>query len=99
MIRTRYFLIASVAFASTEAGAQAQPATAAPAQQQRPAVPRAAQSTRASVEALIDRRWLNNQWLATAGVAGPARIAISYGQPHARGRNEIGRAPCRDRGC
>lgn len=88
MNRTRYLLIASLAFASAEAGAQAQPA--GPAQQPRPAIPRAAQSTRASVEALIDRRWLNNQWLATAGVAGPARIAISYGQPHARGRNVIG---------
>jgi hypothetical protein len=90
MNRPGFLLIAALAFASAEGGAQAQPATAAPAQQQRPAIPRAAQSTRASVEALIDRRWLNNQWLATAGVAGPARIAITYGQPHARGRNVIG---------
>lgn len=90
MNRPRYLLIAALAVASTQAGAQAQPAAAAPAQQPRPPIPRAAQSTRASVEALIDRRWLNNQWLATAGVAGPARIAISYGQPHARGRNVIG---------
>jgi hypothetical protein len=33
---------------------------------------------------------LNGQWLATASVAGPARIAISYGQPHTRGRPVIG---------
>jgi hypothetical protein len=63
-----------------------QPA-AAPAQ--RPAIPRAAPSTRASTEVLIDRRWLEGGW-STASVAGPARIAIDYGQPHLRGRNVIG---------
>lgn len=82
-------LIASLVFICAEAGAQVQPAPTTAAQQ-RPPVPRVAQSTRASVEALIDRRWLNGQWLATAGVAGPARIAISYGQPHSRGRAVLG---------
>ena len=87
--RSRYLAVASLFRASAQLGAQGQPTTA-PAQQQRPAIPRAAQSSRASVEAVIDRRWLNNQWLATGGVAGPARIAIAYGQPHARGRNVFG---------
>ncbi|MDQ3673725.1 MAG: DUF2911 domain-containing protein [Gemmatimonadota bacterium] len=85
-----YIAMLSIAIASAQLGAQAQPITAAPAQQPRPAVPRAAQSSRASVEAIIDRRWLNNQWMATGGIAGPARLAINYGQPHARGRNVIG---------
>jgi len=90
MFSSRSVVILSLALAAAELGAQGQPVPATGAQQPRPAVPRAAQSTRASVEALIDRRWLNNQWLATGGVAGPARIAINYGQPHARGRNVIG---------
>lgn len=81
------FFVASLVLVSAELGAQVQPA---PAQPPRPAVPRAAQSTRATVEALIDRRWLLGQWLATGGVAGPARIAITYGQPHLRGRAVIG---------
>jgi hypothetical protein len=90
MLTSRHFVIASLAFVCTELGAQVQPAPATAAQPQRPAVPRVAQSTRASVEAIIDRRWLNNQWLATGGVAGPARIIINYGQPHARGRALLG---------
>lgn len=89
VLATRYLMIASLLVAGSELTAQGQPATT-PAQQQRPAIPRAAQSSRASVEAIIDRRWLNNQWMATGGVAGPARIAITYGQPHARGRNVFG---------
>jgi hypothetical protein len=84
LVFASFFLVAS------ELGAQVQPAPATPAQPPRPAVPRVAQSTRANVEALIDRRWLLGQWLATGGIAGPARIAIAYGQPHARGRAVIG---------
>ena len=83
-------IVASFVLAGAELGAQVQPAPATPAQPQRPAIPRVAQSTRATVEALVDRRWLLGQWLATGGLAGPARIAISYGQPHARGRAVFG---------
>ncbi|HWL40852.1 MAG TPA: DUF2911 domain-containing protein [Gemmatimonadaceae bacterium] len=83
-------VVASFLLVSADLGAQVQPAPATPAQQPAPAVPRVAQSTRASVEALIDRRWLLGRWLATGGVAGPARIAIAYGQPHARGRTVLG---------
>ncbi|MEO7822646.1 MAG: DUF2911 domain-containing protein [Gemmatimonadaceae bacterium] len=90
MARLRYLLIGVLAVGGAPLGAQVQPAPAVPAQQPRPAIPRAAQSTRASVEAIIDRRWLNNQWMATGGIAGPARIAIVYGQPHARGRSVMG---------
>jgi hypothetical protein len=38
---------------------------------------------------LIDQRWLEGSW-GTANVAGPAKIAIDYGQPHLRGRSVIG---------
>jgi hypothetical protein len=89
MLRLLYVPIALVAIGGS-VGAQVQTTPATPAQQPRPAIPRAAQSTRASVEALIDRRWLNNQWMATGGIAGPARIAIVYGQPHSRGRSVMG---------
>lgn len=90
MLRIRHFLAASLVFPFAELGAQQQPAPATAAQPQRPAVPRVASSTRASVEALIDRRLLGGNWLATGGIAGPARISISYGQPHARGRAVLG---------
>lgn len=62
----------------------------APAQQRQPVIPRVAQSTRASVEALINVRMIGGNWVPAAGIAGPARIAIDYGQPHARGRAVIG---------
>ena len=90
MFRPRHFVVAALVFAGAELGAQQQPAPTTAAQPPRPAVARVAQSTRASVEAIIDRRWLNGQWLATGGIAGPARIIINYGQPHARGRAVLG---------
>ncbi|HEY3133236.1 MAG TPA: DUF2911 domain-containing protein [Gemmatimonadaceae bacterium] len=67
-----------------------QPA-AAPAQQAQ-RIPRAAASTRASVQVLIDSRWDAREggWFGALNLAGPAKIAIDYGQPHARGRNVIG---------
>ncbi len=42
------------------------------------------------VEVLVDRRWVEGEWGNESSVAGPARIAIDYGQPHLRGRNVIG---------
>ena len=70
--------------------AGAQPA-AAPAQQA-PRIPRAAASTRASVQVLVDSRFDPQEggWFGALQLAGPARIAIDYGQPHLRGRNVIG---------
>jgi len=54
---------------------------------QAPPPPRVAASSQASVEVHVNARRIDNQWYAEdAGFSGPARIAISYGQPHARGR-------------
>ena len=74
--------------------AQQPPAGAQPAApaQQAPRIPRAAASTRASVQVLIDSRWDSGEggWFGALNLAGPAKIAIDYGQPHLRGRNVIG---------
>ena len=64
---------------------------AAPAVAQQPAQapppPRVAASSFASVEVHINSRPIGDRWYdEDAGLTGPARIAISYGQPHARGR-------------
>jgi len=71
--------------------AQQPPAGATPAPaQQAPRIPRATASTRATVQVLIDSRWGEGGWFGALNLAGPARIAIDYGQPHLRGRNVIG---------
>jgi hypothetical protein len=41
---------------------------------------------------LIDSRWGEGGWFGALSLAGPAKIAIDYGQPHLRGRNVIGMA-------
>ncbi|HYS69050.1 MAG TPA: DUF2911 domain-containing protein [Gemmatimonadaceae bacterium] len=84
-------VIAAAPFANAQQPtAPAQPA-AGPAQQA-PRIPRAAASTRASVQVLIDSRFDAREggWFGALNLAGPARIAIDYGQPHLRGRNVIG---------
>jgi len=49
--------------------------------------PRMASSSLASVEVHVNARKAGGQWYAEdAGLSGPSRIAITYGQPHARGR-------------
>jgi hypothetical protein len=96
MIASRFIVSAALVFAAADLGAQGQPipsGQAAPAPQpaqQAPRIPRAAASTRASVEVLIDSRWLEGSWGGALSLAGPAKIAIDYGQPHLRGRNVIG---------
>src|SRR5437868_15291090 len=89
----RLLSVIAVATASA-AGAQqpAAPQPAAPAAQPAPRIPRAAASTRASVQVLIDSRFdvREGGWFGALNLAGPARIAIDYGQPHLRGRNVIG---------
>ena len=85
---------AAIVLLATAAEAQQPPAglpAAAPAQQP-PRIPRAAASTRASVQVLIDSRWDAGEggWFGALNLAGPAKIAIDYGQPHMRGRNVIG---------
>ena len=60
------------------------------AQTERPQ-PRAALSTRATVEVTLNGRMVAGNWnTGSASISGPARIAIDYGQPHARGRTIVG---------
>ena len=62
------------------------------AQAQQPATPlRIAASSQASVEVHLNARRIGNRWYEEdASLSGPSRIAISYGQPHARGRKVEG---------
>src|SRR4051812_15299706 len=61
--------------------------------QQTPAAPplRIAASSYATVEVHLNSRPIGGEWYEEdAALSGPARIAISYGQPHARGRRVEG---------
>ncbi len=96
MIASRFIVPAALVFAAGDLGAQGQPIpptqaapTTQPAQPA-PRIPRATASTRASVEMLIDSRWGEGGWFGALSLAGPAKVAIDYGQPHLRGRNVIG---------
>src|SRR5213594_4244810 len=52
---------------------------------------RIAASSFASVEVHLNARRIGNRWFEEdASLSGPARIAIAYGQPHARGRKVEG---------
>jgi hypothetical protein len=52
---------------------------------------RIAASSQASVEVHLNARRVGNSWYEEdASLSGPSRIAISYGQPHARGRKVEG---------
>lgn len=52
---------------------------------------RIAASTLASVEVHLNARRIGNSWYEEdASLSGPSRIAITYGQPHARGRRVEG---------
>src|SRR3954471_17025401 len=93
MKRSTSTAFAALVAAAANLGAQSQPAPAAQpaaATQPAPRVPRATASSRASVEVLIDSRWGEGGWFGALNLAGPAKIAIDYGQPHSRGRNVIG---------
>jgi Protein of unknown function (DUF2911) len=62
-------------------------AVAAGAQQNRQAPLRIAASSFATTEVHLNARRIGTQWYEEdASLTGPSRIAISYGQPHARGR-------------
>jgi hypothetical protein len=57
------------------------------AQGQAPPPLRVAASSFATVEVHLNSRRIGREWYAEdAALTGPSRIAISYGQPHARGR-------------
>ena len=64
----------------------------APAPAPAPATPlRIAASSFATVEVHLNSRRIGNSWYEEdASLTGPSRIAISYGQPHARGRKVEG---------
>src|SRR5437899_10903306 len=52
---------------------------------------RIAASSQASVEVHLNARRIGDSWYEEdASLSGPSRIAISYGQPHARGRQGEG---------
>src|SRR5438105_7941942 len=92
---TRIFAaLAGTALLAGRAEAQQPRAGAQPTAQAQPAprIPRATASTRASVQVLIDSRFDAKEggWFGALNLAGPAKIAIDYGQPHLRGRNVIG---------
>lgn len=97
---SRSAVLAALLCAAADLGAQgqpiapAQPAPATQPAQPAPRIPRATASTRASVQVLIDSRYDAKEggWFGALNLAGPAKIAIDYGQPHARGRNVIGMA-------
>lgn len=75
-------VIALIALAATTAHAQQQPQT--------PPI-RIAASSYATTEVHINSRPIGKEWYEEdAALTGPARIAISYGQPHARGRKVEG---------
>jgi Protein of unknown function (DUF2911) len=63
-----------------------------PAAGQAPQTPlRIAASSFASVEVHLNARRIGSQWYEEdASLSGPSRIAITYGQPHARGRRVEG---------
>jgi hypothetical protein len=73
---------------------------AAPAAAQQQAAPpplRIAASSFATVEVHLNSRPIGGEWYEEdAALTGPARIAISYGQPHARGRTVEGGLVPRD---
>src|ERR1044071_8085617 len=63
----------------------------AAAQNNQPPPIRIAASSFATVEVHVNQRPIGRRWYEEdAGLTGPARIAISYGQPHARGRKIVG---------
>jgi hypothetical protein len=65
---------------------------AAPQSAPQPAPLRFAASSFASVEVHLNARRIGSRWYEEdAGLTGPSRIAIRYGQPHARGRQIFGR--------
>ena len=58
---------------------------------------RMAASSFATVEVHLNARRIGNSWYEEdASLSGPSRIAIAYGQPHARGRTVEGRLIPRD---
>jgi hypothetical protein len=73
-------LVVAAIVPSSPVAAQGQPAPPAPPL-------RVAASSFATVEVHLNARRIGRQWYEEdASLTGPSRLAISYGQPHARGR-------------
>ena len=78
---TRHLIVVTAAAIFISAIARVAPA------QETQAPLRIAASSFASVEVHINARPIGNRWFEEdASLSGPSRIAINYGQPHARGR-------------
>ena len=87
----RTLALAALALPLAGAAAAQQPSAPAP-----PPV-RVAAISFATVEVHVNARRAGNEWYEEdAGLTGPARIAIRYGQPHARGRRVEGGLVPRD---
>jgi hypothetical protein len=80
MLRVSAVLLTAALFAPRSALAQTPPTPL-----------RIAASTLAAVEMHLNARRIGNRWYEEdASLSGPSRIAITYGQPHARGRKVEG---------
>ena len=85
-------LLAASLCAAVPRGASAQQPAPVPGQRPPETPLRIAASSFASVEVHLNARRIGTRWYAEdAGLTGPSRIAISYGQPHARGRQVAGK--------
>ena len=91
-MRIHATLFVASLFAAFPAATVAQQPTAAPGSPPPQTPLRFAASSFASVEVHLNARRIGSRWYEEdAGLTGPSRIAIRYGQPHARGRQVFGR--------
>lgn len=91
-MRIPIVLLAASLLTPTSRALDAQQPTPAPAQRPPETPLRLAASSFATVEVHLNARRIGSRWYEEdASLTGPSRIAISYGQPHARGRQIAGR--------
>jgi hypothetical protein len=91
-MRITLAVVAATLLAIPSRAALAQQPAPAPAQRPPETPLRVAASSFASVEVHLDARPIGSRWYEEdAALTGPSRIAISYGQPHARGRQVAGK--------
>jgi hypothetical protein len=85
----RLTLLAAAQILSTTAVLAQNPPT--PQQPKAPIIPVAAASSFATTEVRLAGRYIGGRWFpGPAALEGPSRISITYGQPHARGRQIVG---------
>ena len=91
-MRIQIALLAASMLAATPDTSHAQQPAPAPSQRPPEAPLRIAASSFATVEVHLNARRIGRRWYEEdAGLTGPSRIAIRYGQPHARGRQIAGK--------